>query len=49
MNYIDCITVAVQHSHDRDVPEALLPLTISNEAALLAGLDSDHAGDTAWD
>jgi hypothetical protein len=49
MNYLDCITVAAQHAHDRDVPAALLPLTISNEAALLAGLGSDYAGGSTWD
>ena len=44
MNYFDCITFAVHHSHDRDVPDDLLPLTIADEAAMLAGLDSDRLG-----
>ena len=44
MTYFDCITFAVQHAQDWDVPQGLLPLTIVNEAALLAGLDSDRRG-----
>jgi len=44
VTYIDCITFAVQHAQDWDVPQGLLPLTIVNEAALLAGLDSDRRG-----
>lgn len=49
MNYLDCITIAAQHAHDLDVPAALLPLTISNEASMLAGLDSDRMGSAGWD
>lgn len=49
MNYFDSITVAAQHAGYADTPEALLPLTISNEAALLAGLDSDRVGCAFWD
>lgn len=49
MNYFDCITIAAQHAHDRDIPAALLPLTISNEAAMLAGLESDRIGSVGWD
>lgn len=49
MTFFDSITVAAQHAYEWDVPEDLLPLTISNEAALLAGLDSDRVGSAAWD
>ena len=49
MNYFDCITIAAQHAHDLEIPAALLPLTISNEAALLAGLDSDRMGHADFD
>ena len=48
MNFDDCITIAAQHAYDGDVPAALLPLAIANEAWLLAGLDSDHIGAAAW-
>ena len=48
-NYFDSITVAAQQSGYSDTPDALLPLTISNEAALLAGLDSDRVGSANWD
>lgn len=47
-NYFDSITVAAQHAGDDDTPDALLPLTISNEAALLAGFDSDRVGSPPW-
>lgn len=49
MSYADSLTFAVQHSQDWDVPEELLPLTIRNEACLLAGLDSDRIGGAGWD
>ena len=49
MTYIDCITFAAQHAQDWDGPDDLLPLTIVDEAALLAGLDSDRMGSAAWD
>ena len=35
MNYRDSITIAAQHAQDWDVPEELLILPISNEAAML--------------
>ncbi len=45
-NYSDCITVATQHAFnfDHDTPAHLLGTTIVSEAAMLAGLDSDHIG-----
>ena len=49
MTYIDCITFAAQHAQDWDGPSHLLPLTIADEAALLAGLDSDRRGGAAGD
>ena len=49
MTYRDSITIAAQHAQDWDVPEELLPLTISNEAAMLCGLESDRMGCAGWD
>jgi len=51
MSYSDCITIAAHHAfeHDWDMPESLLGNTIVSEAAMLAGLDSDRIGCTAWD
>lgn len=48
MTYLDSITLATSHVLDWDLPTELLPLTISNEAAILARLDSDHLGAPAW-
>lgn len=48
-NYFDSLTAAVQHLQDWDISQEMLPLTIQNEACLLAGLDSDRMGCTAWD
>lgn len=44
MSFEDCIAVAAHHISDWDVPSELLPLTLTNEAARLAHLDSDHRG-----
>ena len=49
MTYFDSLTFAAQHIGDDDLPAELLPLTISNAAAMLAGLDSDRIGAPAWD
>ena len=49
MTYRDSITIAAQHAQECDVPEELLPLTISNEAAMLCGLESDRMGCAGWD
>jgi hypothetical protein len=43
------LTFAAQHAGDDDLPAELLPLTISNAAAKLAGIDSDRVGGVAWD
>lgn len=43
MNFQDCLPAAALAALDEDVPAWLLPMTIVNQAALLAGgrLDSD--------
>ncbi|MEI2659432.1 MAG: hypothetical protein V9G11_05245 [Bifidobacterium adolescentis] len=46
-DYLDCITIAARSALDFDLPPELLPLTIANEAAMLAGLDSDRMGSAA--
>jgi len=48
MNTNDCITHAMQHALDLDTPEALLPLTINQDACRLAGLESDTIGNAGW-
>ena len=47
MTFTDCITFALHRAQDLDVPSHLLALTIADEAALLAGLDSDRRGTPA--
>ncbi len=49
MTYFDSLTFAAQHAGDDDLPAELLPLTINNQAAMLAGIDSDRMGGAAWD
>ena len=49
MTYFDSLTFAAQHAGDDDLPAELLPLTIRDAAAKLAGLDSDRIGAAAWD
>jgi hypothetical protein len=49
VTYFDCITFALHRAQDRDVPPELLPLTIADEAALLAGLDSDRRSTATGD
>ena len=48
MTYLDSITIATSHVLDFGLPDELLPLTITNEAAHLAGFDSDCIGATGW-
>ncbi len=48
MSYSDSLCAAVS-KQDWDVPNDLLPMTITNEASMLAGLDSDRMGCAAWD
>lgn len=47
--YADSICMAAQNAFDSDIPNALLPLTITHDASLLAGLESDRIGYAAWD
>ena len=51
MSYSDCITVAAHNAfdNDHDLPSNLLGNTVVSEAAMLAGLDSDHVGCAGWD
>ncbi|MGN7876650.1 hypothetical protein ACTJKJ_24095 [Roseateles sp. 22389] len=44
MTFQDCLTAAADTVLDWDLPAELLPLTISNQASMLAGvaLDSDN-------
>ena len=49
MSYLDCITFAVQHAQDCDLPDELLPLIIISEANLLSGHEAGHRGHAAWD
>lgn len=48
MTYFDSITIAANSALDWDLPAELLPLTITNEAAHLAGFGSDDIGATGW-
>lgn len=48
MYYQDCLLSAASTVIDLDVPVELLPLTISSQAALFAGFDSDVFGDPDW-
>lgn len=49
MTFHDSLTLATRRLLDLDVPESLMPLAIMNEAALHAGLQSDHLGHPGWD
>ena len=49
MTYLDSISTATRFACDQDLPTELWGTTIANEAAQLAGLDSDHLGTPAWD
>ena len=42
--YIDSLAIAARHALESDMPQDLLPLVICNEAAMLAGLESDAVG-----
>jgi hypothetical protein len=48
MNFDDCICVAAQHVADMDMPAHLLPLTLCDRAALMAGLRPDRDDLNAW-
>ena len=47
-DYFDCVSIVAHSALDFDLPPELLPLTIANEVAVLAGLDSDCMGAAAW-
>ena len=49
MTYQDCLFTAATTMLDWDTPEELLPLTITNHAANLVGLEAGHLGNPAWD
>lgn len=49
MSYTDCISHAIQHAFDLDIPSSLLGNTIVSEAAMLAGQESDRMGSAIWD
>jgi hypothetical protein len=48
MNMTQAISAAMQHAFDMDTPQELLPLTINQDAYMLAGFDSDSMGSTDW-
>ncbi len=48
MNLTQAISVALQHAFDMDTPQDLLPLTITQDACMLAGFESDRMGCAAW-
>jgi hypothetical protein len=48
MNMTQAITRAIQHSFDLDTPQDLLPLTITQDAYMLAGFESDRMGCASW-
>ncbi len=47
MNFFDCLTFAVANIDD-DTPDALLPLTLMDSAAMMAHMSSDTIGSQAW-
>jgi hypothetical protein len=47
-DYQHCISHAIQKAFDFDTPQELLPLTITQYAHMLAGLESDRIGCAAW-
>jgi hypothetical protein len=48
MNMNQALSMALQHAFDMDTPQDLLPLTITQDAYMLAGLESDRYGAAAW-
>lgn len=48
MFYQDCLLSAASTALDLDLPPELLPLTITNQAALLAGIGVDSIGSSDW-
>lgn len=48
MFFQDCLLAAATTALELDLPPDLLPLTITSEASLLAGIESDLIGDPGW-
>lgn len=48
MFFQDCLLTAASAMLDLDLPPELLPLTITNHAAMLAGIGSEAIGDPGW-
>lgn len=48
MNMNQAFSMALQHAFDMDTPQDLLPITITQDAYKLAGLDSDRMGCAGW-
>ena len=48
MNMNQALSVAMQHAFDLDTPQNLLPLTITQDACMLAGFDNDRMGCAGW-
>lgn len=48
-SYADSICIAAQYAYATDLPMDLMPITITQDASMLAGLDSDRLGCAAWD
>jgi hypothetical protein len=48
MSMTQAISVALQHAFDMDTPQDLLPLTITQDACMLAGFESDRMGCASW-
>lgn len=49
MSFTDSVSVAIQNINALDLPLQMLPLTICNEACLLAGIDSDRIRCPSWE
>ncbi len=49
MIYQNCVLTAANSVLDWDLPMELLPLTITNQADFLAGIDIDAIGQHTWD
>jgi hypothetical protein len=47
-SYADSICIATQNAYYSDLPTDLMPLYISQNASMLAGLESDHMGCAGW-
>lgn len=48
MNFEDYLLFATTSAIDADVPDELLPLFISDNAAMMAHMSSDMAGSQLW-